>query len=121
MIHHDALIAHFDVQDAILAQYASKLAFNDSPCPKALECTVPYEHDCVVNETTLFGTRITLWARLELPEARARKHSTHVKMFRAIKVNAPRGMANGPSPLRREVKVDEKEDSILRRSDSDEW
>jgi hypothetical protein len=69
-------------------------------------CAVPYAHDCYAkNYGTQEGGLITLWAYLQYPEDRARQSSWNVTRFKRAKDVFGRGMGNGGSPLRREVRV----------------
>jgi hypothetical protein len=70
------------------------------------ECRVPRRHHCCAKYYTAYqAEQIVLWRRLDYPNERAAHHSRRVQMFNRfmIKVDAPRGMPNGLSPLRTEV------------------
>jgi len=125
MLSLDSLAAHCAVQEELLAQQKLKPNTTNAGISTKLilcECGVPYKHECYAKDCTSYqGMMITLWAYLGWPETRARKHSLRVKMFKLVKVNAPRGMANGPSPLRKEVNFEEEESCRRMSTDSDDW
>lgn len=108
--------AHFKVQDAVFAELRDSI-FDENHTSNHLRCEVSFEHECFGKEFNHHdGLRITLRAYLKRPAVRARKRQMHVK------IHALNGMANGPSRLRNEVRMDEAECGYgLRRSDSDEW
>lgn len=102
-------ISRLDAQDALLAELKSKLdKMVDDNASRFIshECKVPYKHECYFKDcTSQEGQKITLWAYMEWPESRARRHSLRVKFFKQLKAKSRSAMGNGPSPLRLEVKL----------------
>jgi hypothetical protein len=83
---------------------------NSNSSGRSDECTVFHEHVCLYKMYSAFeGRLIALWARLELPEDRARTDSWNVRRFRETKSFSDAGMGNGLSPLRSEVKPEDVE------------
>jgi hypothetical protein len=80
--------------------YSSGGATTSETC----ECRVSRRHQCCAKYYTAYqAEQIVLWRHLDYPNERAAHHSRRVQMFNRFKVDAPRGMHNGLSPLRTEV------------------
>jgi hypothetical protein len=73
--------------------------------PKAAECTVSYYHDCLHDKYgPADGLFVVLFWYLEYPDERVRQNNQHVQRFHETKAVSSRGMGNGPSSLKFEVK-----------------
>ena len=71
------------------------------------QCLIHWAHVCYWSTLThREGTVNLLWWHLEKPETRARKYSLRVRLFQKAKRKRPGGMANGFSPLRKQVKYE---------------